>query len=60
MPEYRAYTIGPDGKFLKRFDLPATNEATAREQAMSLVNGVDVELWQGEKRLAIFSHKSDQ
>jgi hypothetical protein len=60
MPEYRAYTIEPDGSIRERFDLPSTNEATAREQAMRLVNGIDVELWQGEKRLAIFAHKSDQ
>jgi hypothetical protein len=37
MPEYRAYIIGPDGHIQQRFDLPATRELEAREQAKRLV-----------------------
>jgi hypothetical protein len=55
--EFRAYTIGDDGRIQKRFDLTATDEPVAREQAKRLVDGHDVELWLGTKRIATFTHK---
>ncbi|WP_192740581.1 hypothetical protein [Bradyrhizobium sp. OAE829] len=57
MQEYRAYTIGSDGHIQQRFDLTATDEATAREQAKRLVDGHDVELWQGTVKVAKFTRK---
>ena len=55
--EYRAYTIGADGHIQKRFDLTATDEPTAREQAEGLLDGHEVELWLGAKRIAKFTRK---
>jgi hypothetical protein len=55
--EYRAYTISADGHIQKRFDLTATDEQAAREQAEGLLDGYEVELWLGTKRIAKFAHK---
>ena len=55
--EYRAYTIGADGHIQGRFDLTATDEPEAREQAKRLVDAHDVELWQGAVRVARFARK---
>ena len=56
--EYRAYTIGSDGHVKARFDLTATDEPEAREEAKRLVDGHDVELWQGAVKVAKFSHNA--
>lgn len=57
MPEYRAFIIGLDGHVQRRFDLAASDETTAREQAKQLVDGHDVELWQGDKRIVTIPRK---
>jgi hypothetical protein len=52
--EYRAYLIGQDGHVQQRFDLTATDEAVAREQAKQLVDGHAIELWQLARKIATF------
>ncbi len=47
MQDYRAYIIGPDGHIKRRVDLICKDESAAQEQAKQLVDGHDVELWQG-------------
>jgi hypothetical protein len=54
MQEYRAYLLGPDGHIQSRVDLLCKNESAAREQALQLVDGQDVELWQADRRIATF------
>jgi hypothetical protein len=54
VPEYRAYIIGPDGHIQSRVDLICEDESAAQEQAKQLVDGHDVELWQGARKLARF------
>jgi hypothetical protein len=49
MPEYRAYTLGPDGLILSSKGFAADDDMAAREQARQLVDGHDVELWAGER-----------
>ena len=56
MQEYRAYIIGPDGYIRSRVDRICKDESAAQEQAKQLVNGHDVELWQGAQKLARFHH----
>jgi hypothetical protein len=56
MREYRAYIMGPDGHIERRVDLICKDEDTAKEQARQLVDGHDVELWQGSRKLARFYH----
>jgi len=55
MPEYRAYTIGPDGHIL-RVDLICVDEETARQRAKQPVDGHGVQPWLGDKRIATFRH----
>ena len=59
MTEYRAYFLGPDGHIHRRVDLICDNEEEARQRAKQLVDGLDVELWQGTRRIAQFSHKRE-
>jgi hypothetical protein len=56
MAEYRAYLIGTDGRFLRAVELVCPNEDTAKEYARQLVDGHDVELWQGDRKIESFKH----
>jgi hypothetical protein len=57
MQEYRAYLIGPDGHIFQRTDLVCVDDEAAKESAKRLVNGHDVELWQLDRKIAMFTHK---
>jgi hypothetical protein len=57
MPEYRAYKIGSDGHFFEAVPLVCVNDAEAKEKAMRLVNGSDVELWEGARKVAAFQNE---
>jgi hypothetical protein len=57
MQEYRAYIMASDGHVQSRVDLRCEDENTAKELAKQLVDGHDVELWQADKRLAVFLHR---
>jgi hypothetical protein len=54
MHKYRAYIVDPEGHVLERVDLVCANEEMAMECARQLVDGHDVELWQGDHRIATF------
>ena len=57
MPDYRAYIIGPDGHFDRAVHLDCADDAEAKEQAEQLVDGHDVELWQRDRKIAMFRRK---
>ena len=57
MQEYRAYSIGPDGHIFQRTDLVCADDEAAKESAKRLVDGHDVELWQLDRKIAMFTHK---
>jgi hypothetical protein len=57
MQEYRAYIIGLDGHIIKAIGLLCANDAAAKERAKQLVDGHDVELWQGDRQIAVFDAK---
>ena len=57
MQAYCAYIIGPDGHILTRIDLYCADEDEAKECAVRLVDGQNVELWQGERRIAEFKRR---
>jgi hypothetical protein len=48
MAEYRVFPVGLDGHFVGSRALTCANDAQAIEQAMQLVDGLDVELWSGD------------
>ena len=52
--EYRAYVIGLDGHIELRVDLVCFDDEAAKEKARRLVDDRDVELRQGERRIATF------
>jgi hypothetical protein len=54
MAEYRAYIIGADGGFVRAIELVCPDDHTAKEYAKQLVDGHDVELWQGYRPIEIF------
>jgi hypothetical protein len=60
MPEYRVYLVGHDGHFQRSVPLECPNDDAAKEQAKQLVDGHDVELWQRDRKVALFQHKSKQ
>jgi hypothetical protein len=57
MVGYRAYIIGIDGQFLRAIELVCPDDDSAKEYAKQLVDGHDVELWQGEHKIATFDRK---
>jgi hypothetical protein len=57
MPDYRAFVIGPDGHVMDRYDLACADDESAKEQAQQRVDGRDIELWQGERKIAVFKAK---
>ena len=54
MHAYRAYLIGHDGHIVSRVDLLCQDDQSAKDKAKQLVDGHDVELWDGAKKIAVF------
>jgi hypothetical protein len=54
MGQYRAYVIGDDGHIMMALDLLCADDHAAKEQALQLADGHDIELWQIDRRIAIF------
>jgi hypothetical protein len=54
---YRTYLIGSNGHILRSVDVVCKNDAAAKEKAEQLVDGHDVELWQQERKVALFKHE---
>jgi hypothetical protein len=58
MPIYRAYPVGPDGRFFGVNELDCADDAEAIAQAEQLVDGHDVELWERGRFLKRFVRKT--
>jgi hypothetical protein len=56
MAGYRAYIIGVDGLFLRSIELRCPDDDTAKQYARQLVDGHDIELWQGDRKVTAFKH----
>jgi len=52
MPQYRAYLM-ENGRVWTALDLTCVDDDDARQRAASLASGHDVELWQGDRRVAL-------
>jgi hypothetical protein len=55
--EYRAYVVGRDGHFIGFEPLVCADDAEATEKAERLVDGHDVELWNGDRLVIRLGHK---
>jgi hypothetical protein len=49
MTDYRVYVIGLDGHFLKAVELDCANDSAAIETAEQFIDGLDLEVWQGDR-----------
>jgi hypothetical protein len=49
MPEYRAFIVGPDGHLSGFEEMVCDDDSKAIERAERLVDGHDVELWNGAR-----------
>ena len=58
MQDYRADILGPDGHVHTRVDLRRDDDGEAIRLARQLVDGRDVELWQLDRKIETFKHKS--
>jgi hypothetical protein len=52
--EYRVYLVDSDGHFYDAVHLTCANDAEAMEQAKGLAIGRGVELWQLDRKVAVF------
>jgi hypothetical protein len=59
MSEYRVYVNGRDGHFINAIMLDCADDKAAIESAKQLINGHDIELWQGERIIAKLDRKSE-
>jgi hypothetical protein len=49
--------MGTNGNALKEFDLDRPDDRAAIEAAKQFIDGHDIELWQGDRKIIEFEHK---
>jgi hypothetical protein len=54
MVHYRAYLLDHDRRVISVANLQCADEQEARERAQQLVDANDIELWQLDRRIAVF------
>ena len=54
MAEYRAYILDEDGHISGAIPFLCPDDEAAKKYARQLVDGHDVELWQGDRQIATF------
>ena len=54
MMHYRAYLLDHDRHVISVANLQCADEQEARERAQQLVDANDIELWQLDRRIAVF------
>jgi hypothetical protein len=61
MPDYRIYTVGDDGDFLRSEAIECPDDAAAIEATEKRMDSRDVELWQRTRKIAVFGarHSKD-
>jgi hypothetical protein len=59
MAEYRAYFVGEDEHFVSFRNLVCNTDEEATAWARQLVDGHDVELWNGPRFVARLSHRKE-
>jgi hypothetical protein len=56
---YRAYVMDDNNHIIKAVDLDCENDVAAKERARQLVDGHDIELWQLDRKIAVFQSASN-
>jgi hypothetical protein len=60
MQEYRAYALGSDGHFIGFEPIVCANDDEATEQAKRLLDGHDIELWNGARMVIRLNAKNTE
>lgn len=60
MLEYHLYLTGPDGHILRRHNLFCDTDEAVLRKAKQYVDGHDVEVWEGTRKVAILSPASQE
>ena len=61
MPFYRIYTVTADGHIKKApWNVMCDDDEAAIDHARSLKDGLDLEVWQGKRRIAVLRSKPDE
>ena len=55
---YRAYIMDDDGHIMRAVEVHCEDDESSKEHTRPLVNGHDVELWAGVRKVAIFPKRS--
>jgi hypothetical protein len=55
--EYRVYVVGSDGHFIGSSELVCDDDAQAIEQAEQLLDGHDLQIWNGPRYVQRLKHK---
>ena len=58
VPDYRVYTLGEDGHIKGRTEIRCPDDEAALERAKNLADGHAVELWEGNRRIALIDGKN--
>ena len=58
MADYRVYLVGADARFCDVVPLVCADDAEAIEKAQVLAVGNDVELWQLDRKVAVFEGRN--
>ena len=53
MGDYRAYAVGKDGRIVTRHEFVARDDDDALEQTRQYLDGLDIELWTGSRKVGI-------
>jgi hypothetical protein len=60
MQEYRAYLVSSADNILHRVDFVCRDDEAAKERAKQIVDGYDVELWNGGQKIETFLQKKKE
>jgi hypothetical protein len=60
MVEYRAYTVGSDGRFVGSEAFACADDLEAIEKARRLLDGHDIELWSGPRLVSRLSARLER
>jgi hypothetical protein len=58
MSDYRAYIVGADGHFQSFEIIEAPDDASAVEKAETFVDGMDIEVWHLDRKVAVLKGTS--
>jgi hypothetical protein len=54
---YRAYFLNEEDHIVRRVDLKAAEDHAALEEARKMLDGQDIEIWHGGKKILRLPHK---